>query len=334
MGAINIQNALKQMDGVFGCKVSVDFDNDAMPVFTFSKKNIIEYFCDLFSADVAKYEQRSYVMHALNEVENEIKESDNGAFKLLIEKYNNNNDLIDFKEIRRTLRSSITMQFPPVIYARPANGSANGQLLVKKPGTERPHAGLNTLADQKLTADSNGMNVREPVYQGKKAGDSDSNLFRFDENNLNIEDSFSHAKVQKIDKWLAYGDASSPDNKRNLSRLKMLDGGRLPDFRSKDGLMYVQDWVDIYQSRLTNETFVIDDTARVYCEHDASITESNLQAFCYALLTLDNNDELPKSIFGGSESNDAWIYSMLCKSNPECAEKVKSRMQHFSEAPN
>ena len=306
------------MDGIFGCKVSFDYNEQTRSIeFKFAKKTIVDWVMQIFCNEEKKSDQNADVMLALMAIETDIGDADNGKFKTLVKNYANDPNLIDFREIRRTLRSSLDVQFPPIVYERPAIKGQLGQ--AEKNFFANPNIAPKSETRQRIdgTTNSKALAVQNQPEVLKE-----------------IKDSFSHAAVQKIDKRSADGDASSPDNKRNLSRQKMLDGGRLPDFRSKDGLMYVQDWVDIYQARLTNETFVIDDTARVYCEHDASITESNLQAFCYALLTLDNNGELPKSIFGGSESNDAWIYSMLCKSNPECAEKVKSRMQNFSETSN
>lgn len=116
MGAINVTDALKQMDGVFGCKVSFSYNEEnKTPEYTFSKKTIFEWASDFFSSGDTRRENNFHVMNGLCAIEKSIENADSGEFKALVDKYKSNNGLIDFKEIRRTLRSTLKMQFPPVI---------------------------------------------------------------------------------------------------------------------------------------------------------------------------------------------------------------------------
>lgn len=104
------------MDGVFGCKVSVSYNEEnRTPEYTFSKKTIFEWASDFFSSSDTRQDNNFHVMNGLSEIEKSIENADNGEFKALVGRYKSNNGLIDFKEIRRTLRSALKMQFPPVI---------------------------------------------------------------------------------------------------------------------------------------------------------------------------------------------------------------------------
>src|SRR6476469_7323881 len=118
MISVSIPQALKNMDGIFGCKVSFASGRDSDPCFMFSKKNILDFFCDIFSSNEEKSEQKSYAMHALRHIEQELKEGDGDEFKALIRKYENNDNLIDFRKIRSALRKISPSQLPPVVYMR------------------------------------------------------------------------------------------------------------------------------------------------------------------------------------------------------------------------
>lgn len=117
MGAICIPKAMEQMGGVFGCKVDFDYNKETKSVeFSFTKKTIIDFLCDIFSGNAEKFDQNSYVMHVLEQIKEQVGKADNGEFGKMVEKYRSNNDLIDFKEIRRTFRSAMKMEVPPLIY--------------------------------------------------------------------------------------------------------------------------------------------------------------------------------------------------------------------------
>lgn len=119
MGAVNIPKALGKMDGFFGCKVSFDYNEQTKNhEFKFAKNTILDWIAQFFSNEEKKTDQNADVMIALRSIEQDIGDTDNGKFKEIVTKYAGDRNLIDFKEIRRTFRTSLKMEFFPIVYER------------------------------------------------------------------------------------------------------------------------------------------------------------------------------------------------------------------------
>lgn len=120
MGLLSIPSAWKQMDGIFGCKVLADVDQNGFSNFTINKKTIIDFFIEIFSGKMEKSLQKNCALAALQEIKKKIGDIDSGSFSALVKTYEDNDCPIDFVNVRRTLRESLKLRTLPMVYAKTA----------------------------------------------------------------------------------------------------------------------------------------------------------------------------------------------------------------------
>jgi hypothetical protein len=195
MGAIDIKTAVTQMDGIFGCKVSFELNPETKkPEYTFAKKTIVDFFCGLFAGADEKSEQSANVILALMEISAQVKDADNENSKLdaLVKKYTTNHDLIDFREIRRTLREFSEIEFPPVVFTRPAAQAI-----------ETAETESDNLDARQATGEGAGLNASAPAFRAPPNAVADRRAL---ENNKNgpVGRNADSDVMQEIDDFLNY----------------------------------------------------------------------------------------------------------------------------------
>jgi hypothetical protein len=191
MGAVDIKTAVKQMNGVFGCKVSFDLDHKTQTLeYTFSRKTILDFFVDLFASAEEKSDQSANVVLALQQISSQSEAEDaggNSELKKLVTKYTADRDLIDFKEIRRTLRALQGANFSPVVFTPRATRAIEAS-------TDNAH---------QMTVDSAGPSASEPAYLAAQIVEAHHHVLKNNESALDRSDA-EPDDMQEIDNFLNY----------------------------------------------------------------------------------------------------------------------------------
>lgn len=287
MGAINISTAVKQMDGVFGCKVSVKYKGDeSSPIITFRKKNIIEFFCDFFSHDDAKIDQKFNVIFVLHEIATDLSEKNDGEVRSLIKKYEANSDLIDFKEIRRVLRRSFSNQFPPIVSAQPAKEV--GETAIGISG--KPDGQQNAITGTDLNS--------VPKYQTSKT--AEDRFFSTPESNEELVD-VDYANTDEMEKVLGYGNSAAEklenlqaqnssqelENKTEKSTFGILSEKKIFPQKFSSAQSEKEEFEKLYMYRIgeciRNKTYSVE----LVRGPDGDVSDDNLDALAETILSVE-----------------------------------------------
>ena len=322
MGAIDIKNAVKQMDGVFGCKASFKFNAETKSnEFTFAKKTIVDFFCGLFASGDEKSEQSTTVIRALLDIQNQVGIHYNiDELKSLTTSYSSNHDLIDFKGIRKTLRNFSYFKFPPVVFTRSAEKAVEAAGIMP-----------DKLDAQQAKIAGAGLNVSAPSYRSEQKAEGHHRLL---ENNHSgsVEENPDLDDMLEIEKFLSY-DSVTFEVKKNRrleigeEKADASDGpsiekaAELTNNKWVNGKEY---WLSFYDNKLKAETFVQDGVTTIERDDEFRITNENLEAFCDMLIWVSKHEKMPLAIFGGGTKVNALVYEMLFKRDQDFAEKVKS----------
>lgn len=102
----------------------------------------------------------------------------------------------------------------------------------------------------------------------------------------------------------------------------------------KNGLFNKKDWLDYYDGKIKDGTFIKEGNAEIAWGPERGVTSENLDAFCDALLRLNTHGKMPDRIDGGSESVEFQIYLELFDRDEDYARQTKPRLDCFSQKVN
>lgn len=129
MSAICLPKLINQMDGFFGCNVSIEKSKEGEQEFSFKKKTLFDLIKNIFSSSDSVKTDREATVQALKAVSTHLDPEFKSKLDTLVEGYESGKANIDFKEVRKVLRSSLprnSTKFPPVVYSK--NASVGGGL--------------------------------------------------------------------------------------------------------------------------------------------------------------------------------------------------------------
>lgn len=195
MGAINIPDAVKQMDGVFGYKVVKTKNSDGTEDFAVKKKDIFDRIFDIIFNLESHPQSRQKTIAAFRKIAEQIEGTDNGEFKALTEKYADGNEPIDYRKIREALKAALEY-YPPRVYSRAATNANSAQV-----------------TDDAASIDFHKMYLQN-IRKSACNGDEEVTIFRgkpnevvTDENLEALADAlFEHYRNGKQEVWIVESD--------------------------------------------------------------------------------------------------------------------------------
>ena len=293
MGAICISKVIEQMDGVFGCKVSSATDEITGYIqFSFTKKNIIEFFSDLFSNEEKRQDRNADIMIALLDIRTNVMMDDEAEakakardFLVLVEKYQGNHDLIDFKEIRQALRVLVDW-IPPAVYSR-SSGELTGN---DKAGSE----------ERSNIIDGAALNSSPPAYQVE----TNACYYPTDFTNEQVkamEDNGENVETVRLNKIFSYKDTVSDDRTcgENKSEEKLKSDIffesdiKVPSPKKafpkgfSNSQSEKEEFEIIYLYRvgecIRNKTYAVE----IVCDADGDVSDDNLEALADTIVSIE-----------------------------------------------
>jgi hypothetical protein len=237
----------------------------------------------------------------------------------LTTKYIGNHDLIDFKEIRKTLRNFSSINLPPAVFTR----SADQEVQTTKIKPDNSNA-------QQGTAVGAGINASLPDYRVEEKAKYDDRSSENNKNGLIGEESYLDDMLE-IEGVLIYGntDFEAMKNKVIVVAEGKADALMNPSIEKateldvNEWISGKEYWLTFYDNKLKMETFVQDGTTKIERDDECKITNENVEAFCEILIWVNKNEKMPVAIVGGDVKANALVYEELCKHNQGFAEKVK-----------
>jgi hypothetical protein len=121
MSAICLPKLINQMDGFFGCNVTVEEFTGGVHEFSFKKKTLFDLIKDVFSSANNVKANREATVQALKAVSTHLDPNFKRKLDTLVEKYKSGKVDVDFKEVRNVLKSSLpqdSIRFSPVVYSK------------------------------------------------------------------------------------------------------------------------------------------------------------------------------------------------------------------------
>jgi hypothetical protein len=121
MSAISLPKLINQMDGFFGCNVTVEEFTGGLHEFSFKKKTLFDLIKDVFSSADNVKANREATVQALKAVSTHLDPNFKSRLDTIVEKYESGEVDVDFKEIRNLLKSSLpqySMRFSPIVYSK------------------------------------------------------------------------------------------------------------------------------------------------------------------------------------------------------------------------